>query len=563
MLPLPMNKVLQYMEWVRVDSKKLFIISIGARLCLLTIASMFVIDQYYSTKSGKANTSVSIQNPRNTIGTEVDVPYDTLGFTELGKAASRGDIAFVVQYILKGLPISQQSQNEDTVTYLASGNTPLHVAIWDTNYDSNFVISQLLIASGAQVSIANIQGVFPLQRVIIGVNLQHRAVLLGMLIKHGADINARDSNGETIAHMACQDGENDWLGVLHKNFGLLIDFSIKNNKIDPYIKNNIGETVFQKAKNRGQNTDTFLDDLFTQYFDIYPGFDIHGVTGKPIATHIKMYEDKALSHPVKNIYVKVKEKDGGWVDVTGRDIMGLTLFMLAIIRKDKKFAQQLVDFDADPNAVVVPVQDEANKSLLRSALSQQSFSDYITKFIINTIEHDSEGNSSLHLALLHQSPDMVRFILDDKTVKGGGLKLRVTSKPIKTNIQNYDGDTPLHYVFKMRNDGYRIQAARALIQKELEMHLSMDEMSINIANKKGDTPNKGDTPLDVAVRFHAKGFIKFLIDEFLSTKKIVITPDNLNKTIELANGLALTDKDKAHAQDYVDIVQMLTTLRPK
>lgn len=462
------------------DSKKIFFISISARLLLLSLVSFFIVEQYRLIKFDSVDTI-----NHNDVSTELDVVYDSLGFTEFAKASSRGDIEAVKRFIAAGVPMDQQSQNIDARTNISSGNTPLHFALWDVNFDPNYEIAQLLINAGAHVNIANSQGNQSIHTLIVPISVDRRKVLLNLLIKNGAHINAQNYDGETMAHLVTYDGEKDWIDILQKYYGLLVNFNIKNKK---------GETVLDLAINLGNNIGTQLEQLFKKRVDII------GQNNKVIAKNIEI--------GAKNIIVKL-----GDVDIAGRDIMGLTLLMLAVIRDDKQFAQFLIDNHADINALV----------------------------------DDSVANSALHLAMIFNNMEMV--------------KLLMAQPAIHVNIQNAQGDTPLHYVFKF--DSYsgadyptlRKNGARLIFQKELKAKTPAAQQSINIANKKGETP------LGVAVRLHAVEFIDFLISEFLTNiskgaSNLSIDNENLWSAINLANKYA--HQDPVNMLAYQNIAAKLT-----
>lgn len=439
------------------SGKKIFLISISVKLFLLSLCLFFVAVQYEPTSSLKSG---------NVINTAVDVQgqYDSLGFTELSKAASCANMDIVTYYINQRLPLNVQAQNIDAKTGIASGNTPVHFAMWDVNWDSNFEIAKMLIRAGAKVTIPNSQGNQLVHTLIVPVNLDRRTELLSMLVQHGADVNAQNNEGETMSHMATYDTEKEWIGILAKGLGFLVDFSIKNNK---------GETVYDLAKAVGNNTDTILDELFNR-----KNITILGKSGLPLARNVT----------ISGSTIQVGDMD---LFTNERDFMGLTLLMIAVVKGDQNFAKQVLR--------------RAGNSILNERVA------------------DEDQNSALHLALLHQAPDMVNFLLSQKDTK--------------PNIQNAFGDTPLHYIFKLDDADARKKTARALFVSEsaylknqvnnnkLTKQQAIQYASINIKNNKGN----GFTPLELAVNLPARDAYDFIVS-FLIGELLAVVPSSQSST---------------------------------
>lgn len=450
-----------------VSNKKIFFVSVGVKLFFLSLSLLLIITYYephghfpsYSNKN---------------IDTSIDVAgqYDSLGFTELSKAASYANMDIVTYYINQRLPLNVQAQNIDAKTGIASGNTPAHFALWDVNWDPNFEIAKMLIRAGAKVTIPNSQGNQLIHTLIVPVNLCRRLELLGMLLQHGSDINAQNNEGETMAHMAIYDTEKDWICILSRALGFLIDFSVKNNK---------GETVYDLAKAVGNNTDTQLDALFNRkniticarsgFFltcanSEYNQFDCGQWACSPLARNVT----------ISGSTITVVDSD---LFIDERDIMGLNLLMIAVIKGDQKFAQQVLSLASR-----------------QGRLNQ----------ILNGKVDDQDQNSALHLALLHQDPDMFHFL--------------ISQNGIIPNIQNGFGDTPLHYVFKLDDQESRKKVARDLFAAEstylnnlvkankLTKQQAIKQASINTKNNNGN----GFTPLELAVLLPPKEAYDFIVN---------------------------------------------------
>ncbi|MCX5921708.1 MAG: ankyrin repeat domain-containing protein [Candidatus Dependentiae bacterium] len=391
------------------NSKKILLLSLGIKALLISACLLLI--GLVCRRSGEINIAMMVDATQDAI-------YDDFGYTPLIKAAVMGDVGTVKEIIGRREFLDAQSKNFDQTLNMISGNTALHAAIFDSNFDPNFEIAKLLIRNGANVRIPNYNGDTAIHKVSIPVNVDHRALLLGMLIKRGGNVNAQTNNGDTMLHLNVYNNEGQWVERLQKEFGSLINFEIKNNR-----------------------------GLTPQQLAIYLGkTDLAGVFNN------------------KKVLLGLRA-DGSIDDVKARDVMGLTPFMLAIIRGDKEFALKLLKKRADINARV----------------------------------YDETQNSSLHLALLFQNVDMVKFLVDQPG--------------IDVNIQNADGDTPLHYIFRIDAVGKTDPNSYKELRKEAAMALLSKKSNINIKNKNGFTP------VQLAVLAHEKDLVALMNLGFVTSKK--------------------------------------------
>lgn len=131
--------------------------------------------------------------------------YSIDGFTSLGLASFFGHVELVALLIEKGANPAIAANNPYKVT-------PLHSACAISNYE----IAELLIKNGADVNARQMQGVTPLHSA--AHNGQTKIVIL--LIDNGAAVNSKMDNGQTPLFMAIEKDHKETAELIAKNGGL-------------------------------------------------------------------------------------------------------------------------------------------------------------------------------------------------------------------------------------------------------------------------------------------------------------------------------------------------------
>jgi ankyrin repeat protein len=161
-------------------------------------------------------------------GTKVDEP-DEAGWTPLHCAVC-GDLMHVVKFLLG----NRANVNART----RNGWTPL-AFIWPVE------MAELLIDNGADVKIASQWGTTALHRAVNRDNHRGDKALIELLLRHGADVNAKAGSistgweGWTPLHVACRNGARDIVELLVARGG---DITVKTDK---------GETPMAIAQSNG------------------------------------------------------------------------------------------------------------------------------------------------------------------------------------------------------------------------------------------------------------------------------------------------------------------------
>jgi len=466
---------------------------------LISIAVIFSLPVAYFFK-GLSNPNPNLSSLEAAVDT-VQYSWEASGFTHLMDAVMKGNPSDVKSLIDSGVSLDAQSMDSDatTIPNKPFHNTALHIAIFNTNFNAtNFEsysdIAKMLIDAGANVRIANSSGTTPLHNIMQriqregafdGKRASGREELLKMLVKHGADINAQNDQGYTLVHISVLDNEGQWIKNMQDRYGSIVDFNVEAFPSSCKSLTHLAGTPYEKC-------------------GCLTPFQLAGV-GAGKCTGNTNIRDYFCAHSAVDTNAGVC-KQFMPIKIFGgneRDPMtGLTGLMLAVIWEGTKISKGQNPGDGGHTNFSVD-------QLLKTANINDKINDHLQ-------------NSVLHIALLHQLPDMVRILV------GRGADV---------NLQNAKGDTPLHYVMKLdaigtppydalrrrtdekilETEKYRVAVADFEKQRQ-EMALDMRKKVITYLMDKGAninlTNNNGDTLLHLAIKAQAFMLIQFLLDTY-------------------------------------------------
>ncbi|MFB8787332.1 MAG: ankyrin repeat domain-containing protein [Potamolinea sp.] len=412
---------------------------------------------------------------------------NSLGIVPRGiyEAIGKGDVNTVRNYLEEGFDANSK----------IPGSTLLLLALRNNEQE----VAQLLIAKGADVNAKNKNGETPL-------HLARSQEMAQLLIAKGADVNAKNKNGETPLHLARS----------QEMVQLLIA-----KGADVNAKNKNGETPLRLALRINKQE---IAQLL-----IANGADVNARDN---------YGETLLNLALLNNKQEIAQLlIANGADVNARDNYGSTLLNLALQSNKQKIAQLLIANGADVNA-----KDKYGETPLNLAL--QSNKQKIAQLLIangaDVNAKDKHGKPLLHLALQNNPQKVAQLLI---------------AKGADVNAKDKHGETPLHWALQR----YKQEVAQQLIAKGADvnakdkygrtpLHLVTSQevaqlliakgADVNAKNKSGSTPlhfalrsgmqevaqlliangtdvnaqdNDGKTPLDLALRYHQQKVAQLLI----------------------------------------------------
>jgi len=283
------------------------------------------------------------------------------------------------------------------------------------NFDARTDLVRLLIKYGADVNARSIEAPreedhsfdnTAMHYVAIQTNFLNTISLLNLLVDEGGNINLKNSLGETplmwTANLALLDDKR------------IITKAFIENLADVNLQNNIGDTYLHiLINNKDFNWVQELLDTFGSMFELSLK-NSQGWTVMDYAVNTLQPESVRAIQSIRLIGEGGKDKK---LKVKERDILGRTGLMLAIIRNDIRFARRQIENQSDVNA-----RDT-------------------TRF----------ENAPLHLAVIRRNTIMP-FV--SALIQHGA----------DPNVQNAKKDTPLHYLVRFNAQSPEFEsAAQALI----------------------------------------------------------------------------------------------------
>ena len=389
------------------------------------------------------------------------------------------------------------------------GEVPLHKAIRVGNQS----IMQCLINNRA---ILNIKVDSPFLHVAYAVK---SLPSIELLVKLGADLNIKDSNGYSLLHLAAMD---DFPSLL------LLYSEFSKSLYDPDIKDNDGETPLHKATrlNKWENVEILIKI----------GSNINEISennSKSTPLHLA-----TLAGAVNIIKVLINRK----ADLNMKEGNGFTPLHLSVLnselpvqdcpldsektsnekadfsmKESKKAMNPALDFLLDPgNAIDVNIPtNEGLNALHLSVIAKKTNSakKMISCHRFDLNFKDANGEAIIHKAIVYDQPELVKLLIQEgvpvnqRNERNGNslfhlavmhsknealsYLLKYSSKQ-EYNEKNNMGLTPLHYAIK-KNDVIIVE--NLLKKKDIEL---IDKIT-------------GYSILQFAIISHSRQIIEFLV----------------------------------------------------
>ena len=380
----------------------------------------------------------------------------------------------------------------------SNGSTVLHFASSNSNQE---VVEFLLKLNEISVNATDNSNQTPLMHACYdGGRLDN----IKMLIQNGADIQASDSNGSTVLHLASSNSNQE-----------VVEFLLKLNEISVNATDNFNQTPLMHACHDGGRLDNIK--MLIQNGAVIPASDSNGSTVLHFASSNSNQEVVEFLLKLNEISVNATDNsnqtplmyacyDGGRLDnikmliQNGADIQmsssnGSTVLHFA----SQMSNQEVVEFLLKLNEISVNARDNSNQTPLMSACHDGGRLDNIKMLVQNGADiqtSSSNGSTVLHFASHLSNQEVVEFLL-----KLNEISVNATDNSNQTPLMHacYDGGR-LNNIKMLIQNGADIQASSSngstvlhfassnSNQEVVEFLLKLNGISANVTTNNNETP---------------------------------------------------------------------------
>ncbi|XP_065062546.1 serine/threonine-protein phosphatase 6 regulatory ankyrin repeat subunit A-like isoform X2 [Rhopilema esculentum] len=402
------------------------------------------------------------------------------------------------------------------------GNLPLHIAATTRNA----LLSKELLQSHAEEQLKAVNKEYldtPLH-----VAARHKDVdIIKILVDNGANVAEKNTDGQTVLHIACSVGDEATVKYLH---------SVKAN---PNIHDKLNRTPLHVATEGGHSSiieiliDKYKADVNQRSKDGSTLIHLASKCGHPEVALFFVKRGVPLQMPNKEGAICLHEaaKQGHVSVVKSLLLKGASVNVMTkdfytplhtAVRHGKHLVVQVVlGFGADVNCRGGQNREAPLHLAARLQKDARHVSEMLLKSGANVNAATEQGVTPLHIAIEHKNYDLVKMLLDENadalwTAKNGEIALHIAVRTcnlaitlalidhIKTkhtrketitalNSKNLDGETALHYVSMLRpvesEKGHELDIAKLLVDNSADttiLNVKAMESSLHYCARHGN-----------------------------------------------------------------------------
>jgi ankyrin repeat protein len=365
-------------------------------ICFLSFIVFFTINSLTSTENILFDATRSIDDLKRAIAEVGNLEVrNSSGFTPLLAACLAGSPERAKVMIEAGANIEAAMPAPDK-------RTPLHLAIASANERGSADIVGLLLERGANLNAVEQRGNYPIHQLLRVDDLKVRMRVLTSLLLHGADVNQKGEDGNTLLHMFIKKFDYPAVIALRDLYGIELDLRVRNTaKLAPIeYADSFGFTdivLILKEKPK-------IVGLSDRNPDIY---DANGLTA---LMHASIAGNQELAQ-------MIIDQRRAKVDLAGTNPFGFTALQIAVIRGNFAMASLLLSKKASIAAPDARGKTTFNNILVIRGLEQKSKAlDFLIKAGGDVNMPDSQGNALLHDIASRNEVSLLEYIV--KTYKG-------------------------------------------------------------------------------------------------------------------------------------------------